>query len=276
MAVIVTRAGKGSPLTNAEVDQNFINLNAGRFETVPVVINAASPTPPPVPIDASVLLQLVGPTGLGARLEMDGYAGSPQFNTRRANGTAAAPTAVKAGDGLAVFSGRGYGATGWSASNRAVVSMLAAENWTDTAQGSEIQFQTTPLGSIATATVWKFTSEGHLLPGGAGVFDIGLPTFRVRTLYAGTADFTGSVGAAGMFTSPFLQINGYGSAPIVYGFSANGTQAAPIPTTAYQQLLVMTGRGRAPNGTSSGGASITFQASEDYTNGRSVDHAGDR
>ena len=27
MAVIVTRAGKGSPLTNAEVDANFVNLN---------------------------------------------------------------------------------------------------------------------------------------------------------------------------------------------------------------------------------------------------------
>lgn len=27
MATIVTRAGKGSPLTNNEVDDNFINLN---------------------------------------------------------------------------------------------------------------------------------------------------------------------------------------------------------------------------------------------------------
>ena len=27
MATIVTRAGKGSPLTNDEVDDNFINLN---------------------------------------------------------------------------------------------------------------------------------------------------------------------------------------------------------------------------------------------------------
>ena len=29
MVTIVTRAGKGSPLTNAEVDANFTNLNAG-------------------------------------------------------------------------------------------------------------------------------------------------------------------------------------------------------------------------------------------------------
>jgi hypothetical protein len=33
MVAIVTRAGKGSPLTNAEVDANFTNLNNGKVET---------------------------------------------------------------------------------------------------------------------------------------------------------------------------------------------------------------------------------------------------
>lgn len=32
MAVIVTRAGKGSPLTNNEVDSNFTNLNTAKIE----------------------------------------------------------------------------------------------------------------------------------------------------------------------------------------------------------------------------------------------------
>jgi hypothetical protein len=32
MASITTRAGKGSPLTNAEVDANFDNLNTGKLE----------------------------------------------------------------------------------------------------------------------------------------------------------------------------------------------------------------------------------------------------
>lgn len=34
MAVIVTRAGKGSPLTNTEVDANFTNLNTAKVETI--------------------------------------------------------------------------------------------------------------------------------------------------------------------------------------------------------------------------------------------------
>ena len=32
MATIVTRSGKGSPLTNTEVDSNFTNLNTDKLE----------------------------------------------------------------------------------------------------------------------------------------------------------------------------------------------------------------------------------------------------
>ena len=33
MATITTRAGKGSPLTNTEVDANFENLNTDKYES---------------------------------------------------------------------------------------------------------------------------------------------------------------------------------------------------------------------------------------------------
>jgi hypothetical protein len=33
MATIVTRSGKGSPLTNTEVDANFTNINTDKLET---------------------------------------------------------------------------------------------------------------------------------------------------------------------------------------------------------------------------------------------------
>lgn len=36
MATIVTRAGKGAPLTNTELDANFTNLNNGKVETTAV------------------------------------------------------------------------------------------------------------------------------------------------------------------------------------------------------------------------------------------------
>lgn len=42
MATIVTRAGKGSPLTNTEVDANFTNLNADKLESPVAVANGGS------------------------------------------------------------------------------------------------------------------------------------------------------------------------------------------------------------------------------------------
>lgn len=43
MATIVTRAGKGSPLTNAEVDTNFTNLNDGKVEQTSATGSAILP-----------------------------------------------------------------------------------------------------------------------------------------------------------------------------------------------------------------------------------------
>lgn len=42
MATIVTRSGKGSPLTNTEVDSNFANLNSDKVETSTVSSYGAS------------------------------------------------------------------------------------------------------------------------------------------------------------------------------------------------------------------------------------------
>ena len=47
MSTIVTRAGKGSPLTHTEVDANFTNLNTGKLE-VGAAFNAAVAATPAV------------------------------------------------------------------------------------------------------------------------------------------------------------------------------------------------------------------------------------
>jgi len=44
MATIITRAGKGSPLTNAELDSNFTNLNNGKLETTATTSDVAEGT----------------------------------------------------------------------------------------------------------------------------------------------------------------------------------------------------------------------------------------
>ncbi len=42
MATITTRAGKGSPLTNTEVDSNFTNLNTDKLEDTDLSVTTAS------------------------------------------------------------------------------------------------------------------------------------------------------------------------------------------------------------------------------------------
>lgn len=48
MSTIVTRSGKGSPLTHNEVDANFTNLNSDKAEKVIVqcYVQNAAPVPP--------------------------------------------------------------------------------------------------------------------------------------------------------------------------------------------------------------------------------------
>ena len=42
MATITTRSGKGSPLTNNEVDANFTNLNSDKIELTNLSVTVAS------------------------------------------------------------------------------------------------------------------------------------------------------------------------------------------------------------------------------------------
>jgi hypothetical protein len=50
------------------------------------------------------------------------------------------------GDPLALFSGDGFGSTQWSSEAGGMI-VVAAENWTDTANGSAVAFTTTALGT---------------------------------------------------------------------------------------------------------------------------------
>jgi len=44
MSTIVTRAGKGSPLTNNEVDANFVNLNTDKIQVTGTPTNGQAVT----------------------------------------------------------------------------------------------------------------------------------------------------------------------------------------------------------------------------------------
>jgi hypothetical protein len=86
---------------------------------------------------------------------------------RAARGTSASPTAVQTGDTIAGLAARGYGATGFASGGRGTISIYAAENWTDSVQGTYITFSTTPIGSTTLGENLRISSAGLSVGTGA-------------------------------------------------------------------------------------------------------------
>jgi len=83
------------------------------------------------------------------------------FVGRKARGTVLAPSAAQSGDTLAGFFGWGYGATAFSGFNGGMV-IRAAENFTDSAQGTNIQFTTATIGTATQQTRLTIDPSGNV------------------------------------------------------------------------------------------------------------------
>jgi hypothetical protein len=125
-----------------------------------VVINKN--TVAPAAAAAGTILQLAGADAAAARALIDAYGGFVTISGRRANGTAAAPSALAALDVIAGYQARGYGATGYSATSRAQMALAAAEAWSDTAQGTRIDFYTTLNGTVTTILRMTIADDGKV------------------------------------------------------------------------------------------------------------------
>lgn len=99
-----------------------------------------------IPAIAAVL-DIVNNSGSTKAIRTTGYGSNIGFSGRRANGTLSSPTGSLTGDILSFFSGHGYGATGFGASETASISAIALENFTDTAMGTSLAFNTTAAGT---------------------------------------------------------------------------------------------------------------------------------
>jgi hypothetical protein len=84
---------------------------------------------------------------------------------RKARGSSTSPSAVQSSDGLGAFGFRGYGATGFSSGSRAFVGAIAAENWTDAAQGAYMTFNTTSNGTASGTERLRIDNDGNVLIG---------------------------------------------------------------------------------------------------------------
>lgn len=112
-------------------------------------------------------LHLQGADSKLTALTIDSYGTNPGLGSsiigRRAQGSAASPAATKANDAVFLIGARGYQTTtnAFSTGPRAAISMHAAENFTSTAQGMYLSFQTTPIGSTTMVERLRVTDSGN-------------------------------------------------------------------------------------------------------------------
>ncbi|MBB3900758.1 DUF2793 domain-containing protein [Methylobacterium brachythecii] len=134
-------------------------LSLARIEA-PLEVSAHPGALPDAP--AQTVLRVSGADGQPARLVLDGFgvAAPGTISFRAAGGTAAAPAALANGASLGQLSAFGHGVTGYAGSARAELAFLAAETWTDAAQGTRVAIRTTPAGTTGSAEVFSAEANG--------------------------------------------------------------------------------------------------------------------
>ena len=151
-----------------------------------LTVNANTVLPATAP-PTGTNLWVTGADATANRLALDAFGNASTLSLRRSNGTSASPTALQLNDNFGSIGGYGYGATGYTATTRANINFIAAENWTDTAQGAYQRFDTTAIGTNTATERMRIDSSGNLLLG--------------STSATGTGALRGSYGTGGITTN---------------------------------------------------------------------------
>jgi len=137
--------------------------------------------------------------GVQTAVFADSFGTNPLFNVRRANGTAASPSAVQASQLLGVIGASAYGATAYTGT-RARVAFWASENWTDTANGTYLTFNTTPNGAATPGGAERLRIDS------LGRVGIGTPTPGSLLDVAGDLNVTGNAVVAGNIAAKYQDV----------------------------------------------------------------------
>jgi len=148
---------------------NRLGVNTATPQTQLTILSNTQTTTPTAALPAGTDLYIVGANAANTRITQDAYGTGnyPVYTGRQARGTAASPTASQSGDFLSQFTGRGYGATAFATASTGYFSVSAAENFTDTAQGTYASVYTTATGGNSATEAFRFGPAGQLGIGGA-------------------------------------------------------------------------------------------------------------
>lgn len=139
------------------------------------------------PATTARLRVVYNPTGGGVAVVAYTTLYAPYVQFYRAQGTPASPTPVLADNILGGLEGKGYhSGSAWS-SGQALVSLVASENWTATAQGTHIKYETTFAGTTT------LSDSFYVHPYGVAVCSHGSHAFTARGIYVSNDNEDGGV-----------------------------------------------------------------------------------
>jgi len=145
-----------------------LGINTASPDTQVTIVSNTQTALPSGSLPSGTDLHVVGANAANTRITQDAFGTGAYgvYTGRSARGTAASPTASQSGDTLSQFTGRGYGATGFATASTGRFDVTAAENFTDTAQGTYASVFTTATGANSPAEAFRFGPSGQLGIGG--------------------------------------------------------------------------------------------------------------
>ena len=234
---------------------NRLGINTASPNTNLTIISNTQTASPPASgaLPGGTDLYILGANSSNTRITQDAY-GTGNYSAytgRQARGTAASPTASQTDDILVEVTGRGYGTTGFGANSVVRIDMEAAENFTDTAQGTYISFHTTALGNTSPSERLRIGPSGQIGIAGATygtsgqVFTSGGASAAPSWTTISLSTLTGVVPVANGGTG----LTSYTTGDILY--ASGSTTIASLADVATGSVLVSGGVGVAPSYSSS-------------------------
>lgn len=194
----------GAPSATTLIVGSSTTLPAG--DTFVVTSNATT-----LPVSGSgVIAHFGAANATSPTILTDSFAANGSFTFRRANNTAASPSALAADDIILNMAGLGYGATAYATAAKVAVRFLSGQTWTDANQGTYATIHTTPNGSTTLAEAMRVNgSKGVGIgtttdPGASNLAVAGTTAATSKTTGSGT--FGGGIGVAGATYTDTLNI----------------------------------------------------------------------
>ena len=136
----------------------------GAAPGVRLVVSLNSTAPPTAA--ASSTVQIVGADSAGNRLSLDSFVANNTIIGRRANTSAAAPSALADLDNIVSFQGFGHDGVAYSSTANISINFLAAGAWTVSNRGTYMTFSSTTTGTTGGAERMRIDNAGGVNIGG--------------------------------------------------------------------------------------------------------------